>query len=160
MTNNDYGGRQVDLELLQTILTPSGITRVRIDNISGGVARMTTGIQKAVQRYAHLLLTGIKDVRFFDDRGGPLIGTLAAGTVSNTGYLIHLFVVSSISALDEITKDNDRPDLYGHVPSDERIVDVRLDNVSIDPRSASATFMVKIITAAGDSFDYIIPAAI
>lgn len=157
MISTDYSMRQVDLESLQTVSDPRGVVAVVIDNVGNNVARAVTGIQKAVQRYAQLLLTAVGDVRFADDRGSVLASALSTGTVGNIGYLTHLFVVSSIAALDSMTTDDANTDKFGTLPDDERIISAELTDVVLQHDSAGAAFSVRLTTFAGESYSYVIP---
>jgi hypothetical protein len=52
----NYAGRQVDMELLKTISVPAGSVAVTL-SIGDNEQKTVAGIQKAVQRYAVLLLS-------------------------------------------------------------------------------------------------------
>ena len=57
MTTN-YDNRLVDVELLQSIVVPGAIQRVHVTSV-GQDPKIVAGIEKAVQRYAVLLLTSV-----------------------------------------------------------------------------------------------------
>lgn len=154
----DYAGRQVDIELLKSIRGPVALQRVDVDVGAGGTPRIVAGIQKAVQRYAHLLLTTLDDVKFRPELGGRLVSALQSGTVSNRGYMTHLFVIASSAALRAMNAD-DALESMGPAPDDERVESATLSSLDIDYSTGTVSFEVTISTRAGTSYTYVIPVS-
>lgn len=151
----DYNNRLVDVELLQSVTTPSAIQRVFVTSV-GSEPKIVTGIQKAAQRYAVLLLTSAGDVKFAEDMGGELVVRLVRGTIQNMGYLRHIFSMANSNAL-RLLKADDDSDTYGSLPDDERIVKAVLTDAVMDYSQGTLTLEVRLTTAAGDAFNFVVP---
>lgn len=156
--SRDYTGRSVDLEVLQTVVNPRGQVKMSLTAASGA-SRRVTGIQKAVQRYVTLLLTPSGSVPFPYTRGNVLIDALQAGSVSDGGYLRHLFGVASAVALDTIRHDDYNTDRFGAIPDDERIESVELAGVTVDYGTSTLGLSLTFRTAAGSHYAYVIPVS-
>lgn len=154
----DYTGRQVDLECLQTIVEPTGVSELSL-TATKGESRRVTGMQKAIQRYVTLLLTPSSSVPFPEDAGNELLDALRAGTVSNTGYLRHLFNVASAVALDIIRRDDYNTQMFGDQVDDERIAAVELDGVTIDYATSTLGLSLVFRTEAGSDYAYVLPVS-
>ena len=152
----DYTGRQVDLECLQTIVEPVGATELSLTAVKGA-SRRVTGVQKAIQRYVTLLLTPSSSVPFPAEPDNRLLDALRAGTVSNTGYLRHLFNVASAVALDIIRRDDYNTKTYGDQRDDERIASVSLDGATVDYATSTLGLSLVFRTAAGTDYAYVLP---
>ena len=157
MTTTDYTGRQVDLELLQSIQGPSvSAQRVYVDNVDQNAPKMVTGIEKAVQRYTQMLMTTSNDVFYYPALGGPLIAALKQGQVGDPGSLTHFFCVSNANALAAIAKD-DEDATFGTIPDDERIVSAVLMGLEFSPTNSMVQISVQITTAAGSDYTFVVP---
>ena len=152
----NYAGRQVDIELLQTILYPEGTQAVVVSNVHS-TPKIVAGIQKAVQRYTLLLLTTTGDVRFNDAEGTDLLTSLASGTVSNQGVFQYLFALANRDALTQLANDDASISTFGSIPDDERIVSASLIGYNIDHANSTVQLTVLLTTAAGTTVSYIIP---
>lgn len=155
-TTRDYTGRQVDLECLQTVVDPVGTVELSL-TATRGASRRVTGLQKAVQRYVTLLLTPSSSVPFADDGGNMLLSALRAGSVSNKGYLRHLFNMASAAALDTIRKDDYNITMFGDQTDDERIASVDLVGMTIDHATSTLGLSLTFRTVAGTDYAYVIP---
>ena len=153
----DYSNRQVDIELLKSIVEPVAIKQLYTKTVSE-TPKAVTGIQKAAQRYAHLLLSTLDDIRFKPDVGGMLITSLLSGAVSNSGYMTHLFMLASSNALATMNTDDDN-DEFGVVPDDEYIERADLSDIDIDYNTSTVSFEVTLTTRAGTDFTYVVPVA-
>lgn len=153
----DYSNRQVDIELLKSIREPVAIQAVDVATMP--TPRMVTGIQKAVQRYAHLLMTTLDDVKFYPRLGGKLVESLISGTVSNRGYMTHLFMLASSNALRAMREDDDNPAMGPGIPDDEYVDQIELSSTDIDYSTGTVSFEVTISTRAGTSYTYVIPVS-
>ena len=154
----DYTGRQVDLECLQTIGEPEGMTELSMTATSG-TSRRVTGMQKAIQRYVTLLLTPSSSVPFPVENDNMLLDALRAGTVSNMGYLRHLFNMASAVALDIIRRDDYNTQLFGEQADDERIAAVELDGMTVDYETSTLGLSLVFRTAAGSDYAYVLPVS-
>ena len=155
MTTTDYTGRQLDLELLQSVTTPTALQRVHLTSV-GNEPKIVSGIEKAVQRYTVLLLTTVGDIRFDPGVGGVLVSKLAGGQIQNLGYLYHVFALANSSALKALAHD-DGSEVFGSIPDDERITHAVLENAAMDYATGTASLTVVITTAAGSAFTYVVP---
>lgn len=154
----DYTGRQVDLECLQTIVEPVGVSELSL-TATRGESRRVTGVQKAIQRYVTLLLTPSSSVPFAEDAGNELLDALRAGVVSNTGYLRHLFNVANAVALDIIRRDDYNTQMFGDQVDDERIAAVELDGVTVDYATSTLGLSLVFRTEAGSDYSYVLPVS-
>ena len=154
----DYTGRQVDLECLQTIVEPVGVTEMSLTATSGS-SRRVAGIQKAIQRYVTLLLTPSSSVPFPAEADNYLLDSLRAGTVSNTGYLRHLFNLANAVALDIIRRDDYNTKTFGDQRDDEQIESVALDGMTVDYATSTLGLSLVFRTRAGSDYAYILPVS-
>jgi len=154
----DYTGRQVDLECLQTIGEPAGVTELSLTAVDG-TSRRVTGMQKVIQRYVTLLLTPSSSVPFPDEDDNMLLDALRAGTVSNMGYLRHLFNTASAVALDIIRRDDYNTQMFGDTVDDERITSVELDGITVDYATSTLGLSLVFRTAAGSDYAYVLPVS-
>ena len=154
-TTIDYVNRQVDLELLQSVVKPVPMQRLHLTSV-GTAPKMLTGLQKAVQRYTVLLLTNLGDLRFDPDVGGTLVTEIASGNLQNLGYLYHVFALSNANALRVLAKD-DADEVYGTVPDDERVVAATITDAAMDYTTGTVNLEVELTTAAGAGYTYVIP---
>ena len=154
----DYTGRQVDLECLQTIVDPVGTTELSL-TAANGTSRRVTGMQKAIQRYVTLLLTPSSSVPFPASDDNLLMDALRAGTVSNMGYLRHLFNMANAGALDIIRRDDYNTQMFGDQGDDERIASVELDGITVDYITSTLGLSLVFRTEAGTDYAYVLPVS-
>ena len=152
----DYSGKQVDLEFLQTVREPVDAVELSMSAVRGP-SRRVAGIQKAIQRYVALLLTPSASVPFSDDDGNVLYAALSAGSVSNLGYLRHLFNMANAVALDIMRRDDYNITQFGAQPPDERVESVSLSGMAIDHATSTLSLSLTFRTAAGSDYSYILP---
>lgn len=157
-TSRDYTGRQVDLEVLQTVKVPSGSVAMSLTAVDG-TSRRVTGIQKAIQRYVTLFLTPSSSVPFPYAENNILMDELSAGRVADAGYLRHLFNMANAAALDTIRRDDYNTDRFGALEDDERIESVDLDGVTVDYDTSTLGLSLVFRTAAGESYAYVVPVS-
>lgn len=159
-TTRNYSGRQVDIELLHHIEGPTNRFELVFPDAFGlrGTARMASGVQKCVQRYAKLFLTGLGSVKSDPDLGSELLHDMAAGMVSDEADLNHLCSMASTSAVIAMSED-DSDGSFGDVPDDERLEYVELSPAEIDRSTGTARVSAAITTAAGESYEFVIPVA-
>lgn len=154
----DYTGRQVDLECLQTIAEPTGVTELSL-TAANGTSRRVAGMQKSIQRYVTLLLTPSSSVPFPMEADNLLVDALRAGTVSNAGYLRHLFNMANAVALDIIRRDDYNTQQFGDQRDDERIAAVELDGVTVDYETSTLGLSLVFRTEAGSDYAYVLPVS-
>ena len=156
MSTINYAGRQLDLELLESIQTPSRIPQqVGITDV-GQIPRVVTGVEKAVQRYAQLLLTTLGDINFAPQLGGTLLQAIMRGTVGDQGTLSHLFCVASSNAIKQMVADN-IDTTFGAVPSDEWLVDAALLSIDLNYAALTIGLSIQLTTAAGQQYNFVVP---
>lgn len=153
----DYANRQVDLELLQSVVVPSNEQEVFITNI-GDTPKIVTGVEKAIQRYAVLLLSTLGDIKFAPGQGNTLLISIGGGLVQNTGYLNHLFGIGNAQTLRALAADDDDTQ-FGDIAADERIVAAVLLDSSVDYSTGTILLEVGITTGAGDTLSFVVPVS-
>ena len=154
--SRDYTGRQVDLEVLQTVQAPVGSIEMSLSAVLD-TSRRVTGIQKAIQRYVTLLLTPSSSVPFPFSGNNILLDELSAGHVSDSGYLRHLFNMANAAALDTIRRDDYNTDRFGAITDDERIESVDLSGVTVDYGTSTIGLSLVFRTVAGENYAYVVP---
>jgi len=158
-TTKSYAGRQVDLELLQHVGSMLASQPVRPDIV---VPRIASGIEKAAQRYAKTFLTHIGSVRADTSVGNTILHAVGRGMVSNMAELNYQYAVANSNTLAALAKEDSDTDTYGDVPDDERIVGTDLVDLELKYDSLTGGVVrvhVRLITAAGDSYTFVIPVA-
>lgn len=153
--NVDYGGRTVDLLLLKTVLgVPSVNRNVQIDvSDVSDEPMIVTGIEKLVQRYAILFLNAIGSTKFVPGHGTNLIPMASSGRIYNYATLESAAAESNLLARSRIIKS----DVDGETPDDERLVKSDVVDISFSREEARAMISIRLTTAAGQSYVYVIP---
>ena len=157
-TSRDYTDRQVDLEFLQTELGGLGETELSL-TASSVASRRVTGVQKAVQRYVALLLTPSSSVPFPFSVTNSLLDSLRAGTISDRGYLRHLFNMANSAALDTMRRDDYNTARFGAQKEDERIESVELAGITVDYGTSTLGLSLVIRTEAGSDYAFVVPVS-
>ena len=152
----DYSGRQVDIELLQSISKPVDLQQVSVSSVTQ-TPKIVTGIQKLVQRYTSLMLQLLGTTHFDQDNGSELISTVVAGAIGSPGTLQNLFAVANNKVIRQLKKDDVQTDVYGTMPNDERLDSTTLLDYDIDYGSSVAYLRIQITSVAGDSIEFIVP---
>jgi hypothetical protein len=154
----DYSGRQIDLELLQTITRPAGTTELDISFTSADTHAIT-GIQKMAQRYTILLLTQLADVYFAQDQGTTFWADMIRGAAQNSGQVTMAFNFASIDAVAQMqVEDGDAR--FGSVVDDERIVSATLLDFSVDMVTATLYLRVLLRSRSGTTYTYVLPTTV
>ncbi len=154
-STTNYSNRAVDIELLQTIEKPTGERQVSI-SVSQPVARIVTGIQKSIQRYAAIFLS-VQDSKFDSSLGTDFMKQLWGGTLTTRERIASAFAFANSDVLDIMQKD-DLSSIYIDIqPDDERISQVDLLDYQIDYANAQLKLRLLITTAAGDSVEFVLP---
>jgi hypothetical protein len=155
-TTTNYSNRQIDIELLQTIVHPTGDTKMSI-SISQPTARVVSGIQKLIQRYACLFLS-LQDSKFDPELGTDFMRLVAQGMVRTKENLATAFAFANADVMEILLKDDVDPK-YGVQPEDERIANVALIDYKIDVATATLSLTLLITTQGGDSIEFILPTS-
>lgn len=152
----NYSGRTVDLLLLKTVLkVPVSNHRVRID--ADGTPMIVSGVEKMVQRYALAFINAIGSTKFRPGHGTYLIPDVAEGRVYDMSTLTATASEANFMARDQIVKaDSEESD----TPDDERLVDSEVYDLKMSVDRSSVDVSVRLTSAAGDEYVYIIPVAI
>lgn len=151
----DYAGRTVDLLLLKTVLDVPAINqRVQVD-VSDGTddPRIVTGIEKLVQRYALLFLNAMGSTKFRPDHGTNLIPRAAKGLIYSQATLESAAAEANLFASRQIRLSDEEDD----IPDDERLVSSEITDLVFVRTAAQVKISIRLTTAAGQSYVYIIP---
>ena len=152
----DYSGRQVDVELLQSIARPVVLESVTVSSVTQP-AKIVTGIQKLVQRYTSLLLAITGTTHFDSGNGSVLLDRVMRGAITTKGRLINAFAIANGQAIKQLKRDDKQTDIFGSMPDDEQIQTATLLNADIDHETATAYLQVQITSRAGDNITFIVP---
>ena len=153
----DYSNRQVDIELMQSIEKPNELERVTL-SLTDSSPKIVTGIQKVAQRYALLFLSTVNEVGFDSRQGTLLLSQIIGGRIQNSGQLQVSFATANSRVLGQMRAADTEEATYGSVPDDERIINARLLDFNIDFASSTVYLRVQLLTRAGTSITYVIPA--
>lgn len=161
-STKSYAGRQVDIELLKHVEDPAAFKSLRNVGVSiQDFPRIVAGAEKAVQRYAVIFLSQFGSIRLDPNVGNDLLSQLSKGRISNRRYLSTLAALANTSTLATLRRD-DSDDRYGDIPDDERVVNsqvIRVDLIRDALAGGRAEVGVRLTTAAGDDFTFVIPVA-
>lgn len=151
----DYAGRTVDLLLLKTILdVPVLEKRVGIDvsNVVGE-PMIVTGIEKMVQRYAIAFLNAIGSTKFCPNHGTDIVDSVANGRVYNMATLESAAAEANLLAGRQLKMADAEED----TPDDEKLVSSDIEGLEFSRAKSKVRISVRLTTAAGKSYVYIIP---
>ena len=155
----NYSNRQVDVELLQSIVQPVGTYHVVISNVAK-TPKIVAGIQKALQRYTALLLTMVGNNTYAPAQGTDLIGTVLQGLIQDQGQFNHIFGLANSEALRQMSADDVNTDVFGETSPDEVIQSVELLSTDVDTATNTLRAEIQFTMESGDTLDYIIPVAV
>lgn len=149
----DYSGRTVDLLLLKTILdVPTVNHRVSLD--ADGTPMIVTGIEKMVQRYAISFINAMGSTMFRNGHGTNIVPSVAAGLVYNMATLETAAAEANLLASTQMMEADAAED---NTPDDERLVLSEITNLEFSRSKSRVKIEVKLTSAAGDTYVYIIP---
>lgn len=154
----DYAGRTVDLLLLKTVLdVPVMNKRVGIDvsNVSGE-PMIVTGVEKLVQRFAVAFINAMGSTKFRPNHGTNIVPQVSKGLVYDMSSLeVEAAEANLLAKTQTIEGDADED-----TPDDEKLVDSEVTDLEFSRAEARIKISVRLTTAAGDSYTYIIPVPI
>ena len=156
-TVKDYAGRQIDIELLQTITKPQGVVKMNISTIASP-PKVVAGIQKALQRYTLLFLSAYGDIAYAPLQGTQFGMALNKGAIYDRTSVQTNFAAANNLVLRQLQTDDNLAATFGAIPDDERIVAVQLTDFNVDYATATVLLIVQVTTQAGTTVDYVLPA--
>ena len=152
----DYSGRTVDLLLLKTILNVPVVNK-RVDLDVAGEPMIVTGIEKMAQRFVVAFINAIGSTKFRDGHGTDLIPLAARGMIYNMATLETAAAAANLSALNQLMEaDGEAED----TPDDERITESEVENLEFSQENARVRISIRLTTAAGKSYVYVIPVPV
>ena len=154
----DYAGRQVDVELLQTITDPSGTQSMVVSNVASQ-PKIVAGVQKALQRYTVLLLTMLEDVHFAATSGSELMGSFNSGRIANNSVLQYIFVSANRDVLRTMAADDSNTAVFGATADDEKIASTYLSDYSVNYTTGVVSLTIQFTMVSGSVITYLIPVA-
>lgn len=153
----DYSGRTVDLLLLKTILNvPVVNRRVGID-VSNVVDEpmIVTGVEKMVQRYAIAFINALGSTKFRPSHGTNIVPDVAKGLVYSMATLESAAAEANLLAERQLSAAD-----YGEdTPDDELLESSEVIGLEFSREKSMVRISVRLTTAAGESYVYIIPVA-
>lgn len=152
--STDYTGRTVDLEALQTAAPPAASIRLAMTPVDGGVSRRITGVQKLAQRYAILFLTYLGSVRFMPNQGTEFVQAANGGLIQHRNSLVGYFITA-----DNLVRNQLAEEVLPDDPDDEVLASSELVDYDLDTGTATLMLRVNLVSAAGESYTFIIPTA-
>lgn len=157
--STDYSGRLVDLEYLQTVMTPTGVTPVS-KSLALKQPKMVTGLQKLLQRYTILLLTNIGDVYLAPSQGTDFIANVLKGGGRSRGHIIRTWAFANVDVVAQLRREDNDTDLYGPVEDDERIARADLIDYTVNTSTSMLNLVIYIENEVGASSRYVVPVPV
>lgn len=154
--SKDYTGRQVDLEALQTVEQPDVKIRLSKSMTSDNKHRRITGVQKLVQRYAVLFLSGQGTTRFAPSHGTDFVQSAQQGSIGSRESVVHYFSFANLSVRENLLREVGNT-TFGDQPDDELFDRANLLDYVVDSQSGYLYLKVQIFNVAGDEAQFIIP---
>ena len=151
-TTTNYSGRTADMLLLQFVPSPVADAKV-VPDVSKS-PRIVSGIEKLVQRFALLFLTGAGTVRGSSE-GTNFMPILTSGRIYDLVTLRAAAATANKDVASQIRAEDDR---LG-TPDDEALETSEVLELSLDRSTATVSVKVKITTVSGDSYVYVTPLA-
>lgn len=153
----DYAGRTVDLLLLKTVTGVPASVRVGLDVSDGeGSPMIVAGVEKMVQRYAIAFLNAMGSTMFVPGHGTGIVPAVASGRVYSQATLESQAAEANLRASRQVRLADDGED----TPDDERLASATVEGVDFSRSRSSASISVRLTSAAGDSYTYIIPVGV
>lgn len=150
-STTNYSGRTVDLLLLQFVSQPGSDIKVTPDVSKS--PRMATGIEKLVQRYAHLFLTQVGTVKHCDTEGTEFMSSLGTGQIYDENTLRSSAAAANKAVFNQIRTE----DRALETADDEALLSSEITNLELNRRTATVSVTVTITSMAGDTYVYTTP---
>lgn len=155
----DYSGRQIDLEIMQTIIKPVDSVMLSF-SLTKQPTKSITGMQKLAQRFALTFLTRLGDVKFDLTFGTEFWVDLIQGSAQNAGQLQVTVTLAISDAMSSMLDDDAHDDIYGPIPADEQLADANILDCTVDTTSATIYLRIELTNQAGDTYVYVLPLAL
>lgn len=157
----DYSGRTVDLLLLKTILeAPVVNERMGIDvSDVDGVPMIVSGVEKMVQRFAMCFINAMGSAKFREDYGTDIVPSVAKGLVYDMATLEVKAAVANLLARSQVMQA-DEGEGEENTPDDERLTASEVVGLEFSRIKSKVMISIRLETAAGKSYTYIIPVAV
>lgn len=152
-STTNYSGRTVDMLLLQFVPEPAADLPVKPD--VSKYPRMTTGIEKLVQRFAQLFLTQVGSVMNMESEGTEFMNLLGTGHIYDESTLRAAAAAANKAVFSQIRTE----DLGLSTPDDEMLVESTVKDISLDRARATVSVTFALTTASGDKYVYTVPVA-
>ena len=154
----DYSGRTVDLLLLKTILNvPAVSQRVQVDVTDvAGEPMIVTGVEKLAQRFLLSFVNALGSTKFMENHGTDIVPDVAKGMIYNESTLQTAAATANLIARTQIIKGDDGLD----TPDDETLVASDVIGLEFSREKSKIKISIKLTTAAGTSYVYIIPVGV
>jgi hypothetical protein len=146
----NYSGRTIDLFIFQGA-APAG-EQLIAPGFGPDSGKITTGIQKLVQKWAILFLTEIGSMEYHTDLGTRFLMLASQGGIRDVATARGEFQLGAQlvqNALAELETDA--------MPADEKLESAVLTAVSLDRASGLLNMTVTITSEAGTAHDAILP---
>jgi len=154
----NYSGRTVDLLLLKTILDVPVVNRrvgVDVSNVDG-VPMIVTGVEKMVQRFVLAFINAIGSAKFRPEYGTEIVPNVSKGLVYNKSTLEVEAAEANLMARVQVMEGDEGED----TPDDERLVASEVVDLDFSRDKSKVMISIRLDTAAGKSYTYIIPVAV
>ena len=151
----DYAGRTVDLLLLKTV-TSVPVVNKRVDIDVEDDPMIVTGVEKMVQRFALSFINALGSTKFAPDHGTNIVPHVAAGLVYDMATLEMEAAEANMLAMNHLISADDGED----TPDDERLVSSEVTDLEYLRGEERVKISVRLTTAAGKSYVYIIPVGV
>jgi hypothetical protein len=155
----NYSGRQTDVEFMQTILAPRGMTRMYL-SFTRQPVKMVAGMQKLAQRFTLLLLTRLADVHFDPVAGTDFISEVLRGAGQSAGLIGATFALASTDVILQMRREDRQVDVYGTIPLDEQIASATLESFDVDYGTGTLQLHVALENAEGAAYTYVMPVTV
>jgi hypothetical protein len=156
-TTNDYAGRVLDLEVLQTVASSSGLIPLSFTISDDGVTRALTGLQKLVQRYTVLFFSPEGTTLFDTEQGTDFLPAVRRGSIVNREQMVRVFSFANAEVIRQLRED-DANELLGGLPlDDERIDEAELLDFDLDFSTSTLFIKIRITNLAGQETLFVLP---
>jgi len=157
-TTTNYYKRQLDIECLQSMVTPSTEYQELTPSASKNQTKAVSGIQKLVQRYVVLFTTLTGSDVFNKYIGTNLVDVCSRGNVPGLSYVDLMANTANFKTQDKIKHDDEsNAARYGDQPDDEKLQESRIVDVTLDTVTRTIRIHVSIRSVAGDSVTFVVP---
>lgn len=155
MTTVDYTGRIIDLFIFADAKL-AGDQQIFLSLLGETGGKITTGIQKMAQTFAILFLTEKGSVLYYPDLGSDFVTNVRYGRIRDESDVQSLFALAAGDVLRSMQLEAANASL----PSDESLASVTLNSFKLDKEASLLSLFVKLLSAAGESRDIVLPVPV